>query len=78
MLQYKCADAGAWFEEVNEAFSTQTCSVCKKRTGPKGQEGLGIREWKCDCGAVHHRDVNAACNILAAGHRRPAVGIPSP
>jgi putative transposase len=28
MLQYKCADAGVWFDEVDEAFSTQTCSVC--------------------------------------------------
>jgi transposase len=43
VLQYKGADAGVWFEEVDEAFSTQTCSVCKKRTGPKGQEGLGMR-----------------------------------
>src|SRR5450631_778398 len=24
MLQYKCAHAGVWFEEVDEAFSTQT------------------------------------------------------
>ncbi|MFC4787381.1 MULTISPECIES: zinc ribbon domain-containing protein, partial [Giesbergeria] len=33
--------------------------------------------WKCsDCGAEHDRDVNAARNILAAGHRRLAVGIP--
>ena len=77
MLQYKCAGAGNWFDEVNEAYSTQTCSACNSRTGPKGLEGLGIREWVCqDCGAKHHRDVNAAKNILAAGHRRLDVGIP--
>ncbi|WP_321574432.1 RNA-guided endonuclease InsQ/TnpB family protein [Paraburkholderia franconis] len=68
MLQYKCADAGVWFDEVNEAFSTQTCSCCASRTGPKGIAGLGIREWQCfGCGAVHDRDVNAARNILATG-----------
>jgi ribosomal protein L37AE/L43A len=76
MLRYKCDDAGVWFDEVNEAFSTQTCSECKSRTGPQGREGLGIREWQCSvCGAIHDRDVNAAHNILAAGHRRLAEGI---
>jgi putative transposase len=73
MLSYKCAHAGVWFEEVDEAFSTQTCSVCNSRTGPQGREGLGIRGWRCGvCGAIHDRDVNAAQNILAAGHRRLA------
>jgi IS605 OrfB family transposase len=76
MLRYKCADAGVWFDEVDEAFSTQTCSVCDSRTGPKGREGLGMRGWQCSlCGAVHDRDVNAAHNILAAGYRRLAEGI---
>ena len=73
MLSYKCAHAGVWFEEVDEAFSTQTCSVCNSRTGPHGREGLGIRGWQCVvCEAIHGRDVNAAQNILAAGHRRLA------
>jgi putative transposase len=77
MLQYKCDVAGVWFDEVHEAYSTQTCSCCKKRTGPKGREGLGIREWTCgECGTTHHRDVNAAINILAVGHDRLAGGIP--
>jgi putative transposase len=77
MLQYKGDHAGVWFDEVNEAFSTQTGSCCKKRTGPKGLEGLRMRGWTCpDCGSVHHRDHNAAKNILAAGHGRLAVGIP--
>ena len=68
MLQYKCANAGVWFEEVDEAFSTQTCSCCASRTGPKGVAGLGIREWQCTvCGTVHDRDLNAARNILAKG-----------
>jgi putative transposase len=76
MLQYKCADAGVWFAEVDEAFSTQTCSVCHSRAGPKGRKDLGIRGWQCTvCEAVHDRNVNAAHNILAAGHRRLAEGI---
>ena len=77
MLQYKCDDAGVWFDEVHEAFSTQTCSVCQTRSGPKGLEGLRIREWACPvCGAYHHRDINSADNILAAGRGRLAEGIP--
>ena len=78
MLQYKCDHAAVWFEVVNEAYSTQTCSCCGSipASSPKGRAGLGIREWTCsDCGAVHDRDVNAARNILAAGHRRLAEGI---
>jgi IS605 OrfB family transposase len=42
MLLYKCADAGVWFAEVDEAFSTQTCSRCNSRAGPKGRKDLGI------------------------------------
>ncbi len=76
MLQYKCDSAGVWFEEVDEAFSTQTCSCCKQRTGPKGVAGLGIRGWQCSaCGTVHDRDVNAAKNILARGRAGLAAGI---
>lgn len=76
MLKYKCDNAGVLFEEVNEAYSTVTCSACGSRSGPGGLKGLRIREWACgDCGAIHDRDTNAALNILAAGHRRLAVGI---
>ncbi|WP_336601635.1 transposase [Paraburkholderia bengalensis] len=77
MLQYKGDCAGVWFEEVDERYSTQTCGCCNRRTGPKGREGLGIREWAClECGAYHQRDINAAVSILAAGRRRLAEGIP--
>jgi transposase len=79
MLLYKCDDAGVWFDEVDEAFSTQTCSRCNNRAGPKGRKDLGIRGWQCSvCEAVHDRNVNAAHNILAAGHRRRAEGILGP
>lgn len=78
MLKYKCENAGVWFEEVNESYTTQTCSCCRSReSSPKGRIGLGIREWTCQqCGTLHDRDVNAAKNILALGHERLAVGIP--
>jgi len=78
MLKYKCENAGVWFEEVNEAYTTQTCSCCGSRSSsPKGRTGLGIREWTChECGITHDRDINAALNILALGHERLAVGIP--
>ena len=67
MLEYKSHQAGIVFEEVNESYSTQTCSQCGSIEGPKGLEGLGVREWTCSCGPVHGRDTNAAKNILAKG-----------
>lgn len=77
MLLYKSDDAGTWFEEINEAYSTQACSECGSISGPKGVAGLGIREWTCpDCGTHHDRDVNAARNILAVGRGRLAEGTP--
>jgi len=78
MLEYKSHQAGVVFEVVNENYTTQTCSCCGviPASSPKGRAGLRIREWTCSgCGAVHDRDVNAARNILAAGHRRLAAGI---
>ena len=71
MLQYKSDSAGVLFEEVNEAFFTQTCSSCGSLpdSRPRDIAGLGVREWTCsDCGAHHDRDLNTAWNIL--GRRR--------
>ena len=80
MLEYKCDHAGIVFKEVNEAYTTQTCSCCGALpdSRPRGIAGLGIREWTCSaCGVTHSdRDVNAAKNILAVGHGRLVVGIP--
>ena len=77
ILEYKCDHAGVVFEVVNESYTTQTCSCCGSRqNSPKGRPGLGIREWTCECGVTHDRDINAAKNILALGHERLAVGIP--
>ena len=58
---------------VNEKYTTQTCSQCGDVSGPKGLEGLSIREWTCTkCGTHHDRDVNAAKNILEV-LKKPAV-----
>jgi putative transposase len=44
------------------APTSQTCSACGHRDGPKP---LSIRVWTCGaCGSTHDRDVNAAHNIL--------------
>lgn len=73
-LAYKAIRHGVIFAEVNEAYSTQTCSSCGSVEGPKGVAGLGIRRWQCSCGASHDRDVNAALNIARAGLRTLAEG----
>jgi len=66
MLSYKSIRVGVEYKEVNESFSTVTCSVCKERSGPKGLLGLKVREWVCShCNTSHLRDVNAAKNILS-------------
>lgn len=75
MLAYKSDYAGARYVEVNESFTTQICSQCGSLSGPKGIADLGIREWKCDCGATHNRDVNAAKNILRLGCQTLAEGM---
>ena len=68
MLQYKCDDAGVWFGKIDESYSTQECSACGARTGPRGLEGLPVRHWVCmGCGTRHERDVNAARVILRRG-----------
>lgn len=65
MLAYKAVRLGVEVKEVNERFSTVTCSSCLKKTGPSGLSALGVRDWVCSCcNASHLRDVNAAKNIL--------------
>jgi len=70
MLRYKASRHGATYLEVDESFTTQTCSSCGALPPerPIGIAGLGIRVWRCSaCGVSHDRDVNAARNILALG-----------
>ena len=74
MFEYKSRQAGIVYSEVNEAYTTRTCSECGSLSGPQGLRALAVRAWQCgDCGGFHDRDVNAARNIcrLGAGHRAP-------
>ncbi|MFD5227491.1 RNA-guided endonuclease InsQ/TnpB family protein [Streptomyces qaidamensis] len=73
MLEYKAVKHGRTFAKVDRAFpSSQLCSVCGLRDGPKP---LRVREWACgECGAVHDRDHNAASNVLLEGRRIVAAG----
>lgn len=78
-LEYKCEYAGCLLEEVDEKYTTQTCSHCLNisSNSPKGRAGLGIREWTCShCGTTHDRDVNGAKNILRIGRDTLAEGSP--
>ena len=77
LLKYKSQQACRGYEEVNEAYTTQTCSACGCRSGPKGLKGLRIRHWTCcECGISHDRDVNSARLIAGVGHGPQVVGIP--
>ena len=67
-LIYKAIRFGKILKIVNEAWTTQRCSVCKELSGPKGLSGLSVRDWECvNCRTKHNRDVNAAINILNLG-----------
>ncbi len=65
MLEYKCAWYGRDLIKVDRFFpSSKTCSACGL---VRERLDLGVRTWRCECGAEHDRDHNAAKNILAAG-----------
>ncbi|NGO11833.1 IS200/IS605 family element transposase accessory protein TnpB [Streptomyces sp. HC44] len=65
MLEYKAQWYGREVIAVDRWFpSSKLCSACGilQDTMP-----LNVRTWRCDCGTMHDRDVNAANNLLAAG-----------
>ena len=75
-LNYKAIRLAGLCVSGSELFSSVTCSDCGTRCGPSGLRALGVREWRCSaCGARHHRDINAAQNILRLG-RETLRGIP--
>lgn len=66
MLEYKLADRGKYFVRVDKWYpSSQTCNCC----GSIQKIKLTERVYKCSCGYVCDRDVNAAKNIRKEGLR---------
>ena len=68
MLEYKAVRYGRLFARISRFEPTsQVCSACGVNDGRKP---LSVRQWICAvCGARHDRDLNAAKNVLALGHR---------
>lgn len=61
ILTYKCEDNGVLLHKVHKFYpSSKTCSICGtiKKTFPPSQ-----KTYKCDCGNVMNRDINAAINL---------------
>ncbi|WP_035844591.1 RNA-guided endonuclease InsQ/TnpB family protein [Kitasatospora azatica] len=72
MLEYKADWYGRDLVVVDRWFpSSKLCSACGTL---RGKMPLNVREWTCNCGTTHDRDVNAAKNILAAGLAVAACG----
>ncbi|GLY54654.1 RNA-guided endonuclease TnpB family protein [Lentzea sp. NBRC 102530] len=72
MLEYKSSWYGRQLIVVDRWLpSSKTCSKCGHLADTLS---LNVRQWRCPCGAVHDRDVNAAKNILAAGLAVAACG----
>jgi len=60
-LQYKAMLYGAEVVTADRWFpSSKMCSVCGRIAG---KLPLSLREWTCECGALHDRDINAARNL---------------
>ena len=60
-LEWKCKKFGTEFYKVNPAYTSQTCSCCKNKI----KLTLKNRIFKCSCGNIMDRDINAAINIVA-------------
>lgn len=64
MFEYKTEWYGKTFVKVDPRYTSQDCSSCRKRTGPKND--LSVRSWICsNCQIKHDRDINAGRNILS-------------
>ncbi len=66
-LDYKCKWVGRTLVKIDRWFpSSKRCGDCGHIVESLP---LSVREWDCPkCGAHHDRDIDAARNILAAGH----------
>lgn len=72
-IEYKAGWYGRTLVKVDRFFpSSKTCGACGFIVE---RLPLSLRHWTCSaCGTSHDRDVNAARNILAAGHAVSACG----
>lgn len=59
-LAYKAKLHDVKIEEINEAYTSKTCSNC----GKQHTITLSNRIYKCECGMVLDRDINSAINIF--------------
>ena len=65
LLAYKCAWYGHDLIKADHYLpSSKACSACGL---VRERRDLGVRTWRCECGAEHDRDHNAAKNLCAAG-----------
>ena len=66
-LDYKCKNRGKILQRIDRWFpSSKMCRFC----GKINQDlSLSDREWQCECGHLHDRDLSAAINILYEGLR---------
>jgi putative transposase len=70
-LAYKCERAGGVLVEVPAAYTSQRCSRCQAVDARSRRD----RMFRCTaCGHADDADVNAACNVLAAGQAVTARG----
>ena len=68
MIKYKAEWYGKQFIQIDRFYpSSQTCNIC----GYQYEDlTLEMRKWTCPaCGKKHHRDINAAKNILKEGKK---------
>jgi len=73
-IAYKARQAGMTVvDDVDEAYTSQTCAVCGNRHKPKG------RIYRCpSCGSIVHRDVQGAANILSRHRYGELAKVPVP
>ena len=64
MLESKVANTGSQVVKVDRFFpSSRLCPACGL---VNTNLTLSDREWTCECGVHHDRDLNAARNILSS------------